>query len=354
MSDVGQLVSDISYFMLTQYLGEEMEAIPGRTILEGGAETEIPLVLLEFHLVPGQTLPLTVFHSVTQSALLRCVPHNRHFGIVHSGLAFGHLRLDVEERSIFTIFLRVNFRLNDENIRSPLPRRALGTTAEIYEIQEERQPEQGNRLPPSINMKAKGRHRFNVLSTYRQSDGHLMARVRIRPEINLPKFWKTFMSSSHRHIFPEQVIQSEDEKDEDSKPKLVLRRLRSDGELCTENEVVTCKNGAANARRVDRRKYKYYAAMTGWPYFVYEQFDADLLVDKIHTKLKKDLSSLASVSAIPRDPSDLSFWLAQNLTISDALRLQMLKMDTPIERLRFANRLLDKVVSLMAIMSRLL
>jgi cereblon len=161
------------------------------------------------------------------------------------------------------------------------------------------------------------------------------------------------MSPGHRYIFAEQIVPIEEDKREEKTTRKqqhrpCVRRLRSDSELSSssmeEERLSHCKGAVISPRRMDRKRYKYYAAMTGWPYFVYEQFDADLLVEKIHKKLKTDLSSLASVSAIPRDPTDLSFWLAQNLTISDTLRLQMLKMDTPVERLRFASRLLDKVI----------
>jgi len=62
-----------------------MEELPGRAIfLEEGATTEIPLLVMGIQLVPGQTLPLTIFHNVFQNVIRRCVSNDRIFGIVHN------------------------------------------------------------------------------------------------------------------------------------------------------------------------------------------------------------------------------------------------------------------------------
>lgn len=61
-----------------------MEELQGRVLLEEDATPEIPLIAMGIHLIPGQTLPLTIFHAVFQNAIRRCVMTDRIFGIVHN------------------------------------------------------------------------------------------------------------------------------------------------------------------------------------------------------------------------------------------------------------------------------
>lgn len=70
--------------LFSQYLGEGMEELQGRVLLEEDATPEIPLIAMGIHLIPGQTLPLTIFHAVFQNAIRRCVMTDRIFGIVHN------------------------------------------------------------------------------------------------------------------------------------------------------------------------------------------------------------------------------------------------------------------------------
>lgn len=90
---------------------------------------------------------------------------------------------------------------------------------------------------------------------------------------------------------------------------------------------------------------KYYSAFTPWPNFVYENYDERMLVYRIHKKLRNELKGLTeSHTNIPLDATELSFWLAQNLTMDDSIRFQLLKMDSAIQRLRLELNLLDNVV----------
>ena len=90
---------------------------------------------------------------------------------------------------------------------------------------------------------------------------------------------------------------------------------------------------------------KYYSTLTPWPHFVYENYDERILVERVHKKLRNELRGLTeSHTTVPLDASELSFWLAQNLTMDDSIRLQILKMDSPIQRLRFELKLLENVV----------
>nr|CAD7449307.1 unnamed protein product [Timema bartmani] len=47
--------------------------------------------------------------------------------------------------------------------------------------------------------------------------------------------------------------------------------------------------------------------------------------------------------SIPTDPIDLSYWVAQNLPLSDEQRLTVLKLDSAIQRLRWELNALQKI-----------
>lgn len=159
-----------------------MEELQGRVVLDEDSVLEIPIVVMNFHLIPGQTLPMTVFHAVFQNAIRRCVVNDRVFGVVNSGIE------SIDGRFVVS-------------------KNALGTVAEIYEFQEESDqpanPIDVMQIGTNFALKAKGRQRFNVLEVRRQADGNLMARVRIRPEIHLPSLMAEVLSSSTmRYQFP--------------------------------------------------------------------------------------------------------------------------------------------------------
>jgi cereblon len=155
-----------------QYLGQGMEELQGRVVLEEDEVIiEIPIVVMNLHLVPGQIIPMTVFHAVFQNAIRRCVVNDRMFGIVNNSMDSGSgTDGDVYGGRSSTVARRG----------------ALGTLAEIYEFQEESDNPAEVHFGSTFAIKAKGRQRFNVLEVRRQADGNLMAKVRIRPEISIP------------------------------------------------------------------------------------------------------------------------------------------------------------------------
>jgi len=233
----------------------------------------------------------------------------------------------------------------------------LGTLAEIYEFQEESEPE--NPINPSLSssfaLKARGRQRFNVLEVRRQADGNLMGKVKIRPEIRLPFYMKSIMcdgSSSCRFKFPNYIsvdmpitMKEPHDKDQPCSSKSVTR-MGGSGD-CKETpedfDLVNVKRKIAKKKAI----YKHYSVCTTWPYFVYLQYDEHVLVDKIHYKLKHELKGLAETvgNRIPQDATQLSYWLTQNLAMEDSIKTKLLKMDSPIERLKFELDLLGRAVS---------
>uniref|UniRef100_A0A1B6E425 Protein cereblon n=2 Tax=Clastoptera arizonana TaxID=38151 RepID=A0A1B6E425_9HEMI len=129
------------------YLGEDLEVLRGRTLLEDGSKHDLDILYHTYVvLVPGQTLPLTVFDPTTINMFQRCISKDHTFGVLC--------------RSI-------------ENVNTTL----IGTTAEIYEYQNEVVQEARFRI------KAKGRQRFKVLNTH--VNNSMTATVEILPEVRL-------------------------------------------------------------------------------------------------------------------------------------------------------------------------
>ncbi|OXA50221.1 protein cereblon isoform X2 [Folsomia candida] len=310
------------------YLGEGMEELQGRVLFDDGGPTpEIPLIVMGIQLVPGQTLPLTIFHAVFQNAIRRCIGTNKVFGIVHNEL--------------------------DTSSGSAVYNGAFGTIAEIYEFQEESDPPNGHPMGLStFALKAKGRQRFNVISFRRQADGNLMGMVRVRPEIRLPPMVQSVMlGQTHRYRYPikrqyEDVSMDESgaENNEPTTRKLAkLLSISSNSSSKEDDALVDADLAKMRAEILDKRKMtKFYSAFTPFPYFVYEQFDESVLVERIHRKLRIDLKGLTDSSRIPKDATELSFWLAQNLTMDDHHRMRILKMDSPVSRLRYELDLLSR------------
>lgn len=220
---------------------------------------------------------------------------------------------------------------------------AFGTLAEIYEFQEESDPSP-NRNPAEMHvttfaLKAKGRQRFNVVDFRRQADGNLMGRVQIRPEIRLtPIPQEILFEQTHRYRFQSKRKFEDESYSPESQSsanklakKLSASKLPSAEEeedpslIDTDPDLITMRNKI----RERRKATQYYSAFTPFPYFVYEQYEELVLVEKVHRKLKIELKGLTeSGSIIPKDASELSFWLAQNLTMDDHHRIKILKMDS--------------------------
>lgn len=105
-----------------------MEELRGRTILDDGIYMNLPLLVKQSVLFPGQTLPMTVFGTQTIEMLQTCIQNDRTFGVV----CYGYPEME-----------------------------RIGTTAEIYEYTDEGiLLDHGRR---EFRLKAKGRQRFKIL-----------------------------------------------------------------------------------------------------------------------------------------------------------------------------------------------
>ncbi|XP_054164156.1 protein cereblon-like [Oppia nitens] len=155
----------------------------------------------------------------------------------------------------------------------------LGTTAEIRSYADE---DDGEGLP-TFKLKAEGRQRFRVINTWRQ-DGVIMGKVKILPEYEL-------------------------------------------------TNPLRIKNQSPNGPTL--------AMCSRWPKWVYELYDANLLMDKIKVYLK-NWSFNGGQSQAPLKPCEFSYWIAANLPLDDQQRCQLLNIDSSIQRLRFELSLLQK------------
>lgn len=269
------------------YLGTDLEELSGRIVLDDNSFQCIPLLPMPgVVLIPGQTLPLQLFHPVTISMMRRVIDNDRTFGLINSrfsGRVFSH-RIDL-----------------------------IGTTAEIRSYREEEEVPLGL---SALRIKAEGRQRFQVLETYRQTDGTLTGKVRILPEVVLgdPGEGAKLKSLDRFALVPPP------------KPKIFQMK----------EAFMQCKAPQKKAYN----KYDF-ANYTYWPAFVYKQYDPQVLMKKIKAELQCWNRSLKS-DCMPCNPVEFSFWVAANLPLNDNQKLSLLSLDNAIQRLHCELNILEK------------
>lgn len=84
--------------------------------------------------------------------------------------------------------------------------------------------------------------------------------------------------------------------------------------------------------------------MTAFPQWVYEQYDERCLVEKVHNILGNSRIFSFTDVAIPREPKELSFWLASNLPLDDKHKIKLLGFNCAIRRLRYEISLMEQVI----------
>ena len=72
--------------------------------------------------------------------------------------------------------------------------------------------------------------------------------------------------------------------------------------------------------------------LTPFPNWVYEQYDANCLVEKAHQLLGRFRLFSQTHVAVPREPIELSYWLASNLPLDDKHKLKILGFNCAIRR----------------------
>ena len=82
--------------------------------------------------------------------------------------------------------------------------------------------------------------------------------------------------------------------------------------------------------------------LTPFPAWVYEQYDGSCLVEKAHHLLGRLRLFSQSQVNVPREPQELSFWLAANLPLDDKHKLKLLAFNCSIRRLRYEISLMEQ------------
>lgn len=258
-----------------QYLGEEMDEFSGRTYHEPGSHITLPLLMLPgLVLVPGQTLPLHLFQPQSVSMMKNIIEKDRTFGMVNA-----------------------RYGINQSQLLA-----AIGTTAEIFSMKEE-----SDAGINTLRIKATGRQRFRIKELRRQVDGILLATVHVLPEVNLPSHPEGALWSCYHKFGCQGTTSGYHEKP---------------------HQVTSRKN------RLGKNKYhKVPTSLSSWPSWVYELYNPFLLMELIKKELKS-WSETLRIDNVPRSPLDFSFWVAANMPLDDSLRLQILGINCPTQRLR--------------------
>ncbi|CAN9511671.1 unnamed protein product [Ophioblennius macclurei] len=189
------------------------------------------------------------------------------------------------------------------------PEAEFGTTAEIYAYREEQ--EYGIE---TVKVKAIGRQRFKVHEIRTQADGIRQAKVQILPERILPDPLSVVQQSKlYRHPTSRPLTQ-------------------------------TCKQIQCWLSHYQQRKF-HCASLTPWPPWVYTLYDSESLMNRVKRQLHEWDENLKEDS-LPTNAIDFSYRVAACLPIDDALRLQLLKIGSAIQRLRCELDIMDRCTSL--------
>lgn len=275
------------------YLGDDLEEVSGRTIYDEDGLVTIPLLQLPgMVLVPGSTIPLTLYHQHVVAMMKTVKDADKTFGVV------AYRFLPNEHETSITA--------------------NIGTTAEIFSYKDETDDQTGL---STASLMAKGRQRFKVIESRRTNTGVLMGKVKILKEKVLPEFLEGARPPSHCKFYCTPL-------EEDPSVHTAVDR---------QGNVITSVNTAKN-RQVDRFTCAYY---TWWPPWVYKMYDPETVVQKMKQRLNKWNESLQA-SRLSDDPIELSFWVCQNLPLDDSQKLNLLSLDNAVQRLRCALSIMEK------------
>jgi len=264
------------------YFGTEVE-VEGRTILEESQVQTVPLISMPgFILMPQQVFPLTVFHPSVISLLRRVLSTSKTFGVVN-------LQAD-----------------------SAVWKGLVGTTAEIFEYGEE---DPTDHTSIGFKVKARGRQRFKLMSTRREIDGNLTGTVVMLPEIKLEN-------------------------------PMYAARLKSCDRFVSWNlEPITPPVSAGSSETeyhvTINHPRQTLDALAPFPAWVYRMYDNQRLVCRLHEELR-NCGILNEDVTVPRDPEQLSRWIATNIPIQNHQKEFLLGIDSSVQRLRAELSLLSQ------------
>jgi len=278
------------------YLGEGKE-VGGRTILDDDHVLSLPLLSQPgLALIPGQLLPLNLFHPSVISMMKAVLNSTKIFGVV-------------------------NLRADTRSWKG-----VVGTTAEIFEYREG--GDHGER-EVGLKIKARGRQRFKLISTRRQVDGNLVGEVKMLVDKDLEepldliriKSYDRFLESDHPDF---DKTENPEKENKSSFSFLSSLRPSSASTVSVESKAL-----------ISRPKHKYSSKiLSPLPPWVWDMYSPSSLVDKVRQELSKLASLSIHLSSLPSTPTELSWWVAANLPLEDKLRTQLLTINSPVQRLR--------------------
>nr|XP_015930169.1 protein cereblon isoform X2 [Parasteatoda tepidariorum] len=276
---------DTSLPALHSYLGTDLEELSGRTVLDDDSCQTIPLLALPgVVLIPGQTLPLQLFNPSTIEMMIHVINSDRTFGLINS-------------------------RFSGRTYSSVLA--GVGTTAEIRSYRDE----EGSYGRTGLRIKAEGRQRFEVLDSRRQSDGVIIGKVRILPELSLS------------NIGEGSRLNSLDK----------FKTTSSVNYLSRKETPYSCPL----VHRTPFKNNKYdFANYTPFPEFVYKMYDAQVIMKKIRSLLESWNRALRGIN-LPNNPIEFSYWVAANIPLDDFQRLELIKINEVTQRLRLELKILE-------------
>ncbi|XP_076469200.1 protein cereblon-like [Babylonia areolata] len=273
------------------YLGDDLEDVRGRTLHEDNAVVMLPLLPLPgVVLVPGQVIPLHLFQQQLIATIRHLADTDKTFGVVTY--------------------------ITDHDYTSGLS--DIGCTAELFSMKNE--TDDGSGLA-TLRALARGRQRFKVMETRREMTGILAGKVRILPEVTIP----TCLSGA-RPCSQDKFTCSPCEQDD-----VVKTAVDRQGNVLRSVSMVV-------NRQVDRFTAAY---LTHWPPWVYKMYDAELLKEQIIKELHSWNDTLQTTT-LPKDATELSYWVAQNLPLDNTLRMHLLEVTCPVHRLRSEITIMKK------------
>merc|ERR1711971_477076 len=301
------------------YLGEGREV---RGVGEVEDLVSLPLFSqMHLSLMPGQTLPLHLFHPSLVS-MMRTV-------LASPSKAFGVISLGVDKEKWAG---------------------TVGTTAHVYEVRESEEVPVGSpqeQEEVGLKLKAKGRQRFRLVSARRQSDGNLVGQVTLLSEIDLGDPLDGVRLKSQDRYRRKQSVAKEEvddtvKEEEDMVGDGCLGRLHNAIRRRESNNIANSSN-PVNVRK----RRNHCQGMTRWlsplPPWIWDLYDPLCLADRVKAELSKlGMARMTPVDCLPDNPADLSWWVAARLPLGDDLKGRILAADSVIQRLRMELSFLEQ------------
>nr|XP_047127111.1 protein cereblon isoform X1 [Hydra vulgaris] len=284
----GESVSETSENGVHSYMGSGMNELSGRQIHEEGAIITLPLFYQAgIIIVPGQILPLNLFHPQPIDMMEKVVASDKTFGLV---IKSGEARRDEADNG--GVFLA-----------------SVGVTCEIFSFRE--YEEYGYK---KLSLKAQGRQRFKILSKSSQLDGVIMGTVEILPETiySHPPSSLVYTIYQHPSSIRSQVIAN-----------------------CCYLEKSLLKNNEQRYMAGFQRRTvgKLCSSLTHLPGWVYKFYNSCFLMDCLVREIRSWNDNL-EIEKLPTNPVEFSYWMTANLPLTMDMKIDLLKITSASMRMQ--------------------